>query len=240
VEAGAEQDVAFAQESCGKIWATAVKLWRKAAEAGQISAQWYLGQCYYYGRDVVRDAAQANDWFRKAAAIGDPAAAQALQWLGIPRQGARGVIARFTNAGSAPPRYAAAHDFARIVVNETFLGPQLQCCDEALQEVDSVMPHQSLRDSTWVEFMVATGVSDEELEVAKRIFAYSLRTCTFCGSSSAPLRKCSLCMELRYCIGTDCQHADWKNPPRRSPTRCCAPASSWAGARGRRAGRDCG
>jgi hypothetical protein len=56
--------------------------------------------------------------------------------------------------------------------------------------------------------MMAVGISDEELELAKHIHAYSKRTCTFCGSNSAPLRNCSLCMELRYCIDTDCQHGD--------------------------------
>jgi hypothetical protein len=50
---------------------------------------------------------------------------------------------------------------------------------------------------------------NRSLELAKHIYAYSQRTCTFCGSNSAPLRNCSLCMELRYCIGTDCQHAHW-------------------------------
>jgi hypothetical protein len=52
--------------------------------------------------------------------------------------------------------------------------------------------------------MLRCGISDEELELAKRVHAYSKRTCTFCGSNSAPLRYCSLCMDLRYCIATDC------------------------------------
>jgi TPR repeat protein len=52
VEGAAEQDVAGAQKRCGEIyatgrsvpqnWATAVKWWRKAAEAGEKSAQWYM------------------------------------------------------------------------------------------------------------------------------------------------------------------------------------------------------
>jgi hypothetical protein len=67
---------------------------------------------------------------------------------------------------------------------------------------------KSLRDSVSVDGMMAVGISDEELELAKHIHAYSKRTCTFCGSNSAPLRNCSLCMELRYCIDTDCQHGD--------------------------------
>jgi TPR repeat protein len=78
--------------------------------------------CYYYGRGVVRDVAQANVWFRKAAAQGNEAAARALQ-EGIPGDGVREMIARFTNVGTAPPRYAAAHEFAELV-DEHYMGPR--------------------------------------------------------------------------------------------------------------------
>jgi hypothetical protein len=71
----------------------------------------------------------------------------------------------------------------------------------------------SLRDSIWVEFMMQFGLSDEDLELAKRIYAYSLMACAFCGSNSTPLLKCSLCGDVRYCIGTDCQHADLNKIP---------------------------
>jgi hypothetical protein len=46
--------------------------------------------------------------------------------------------------------------------------------------------------------MMSYGLSDEDLELAKRVYAYSLRTCAIFGSNSAPLRNCSLCMEVRY------------------------------------------
>jgi hypothetical protein len=100
--------------------------------------------------------------------------------------GVREDIVRFTNAGSAPPRHAAAHQFA-MDVREQFLILTSQACNNALQESNSTVPRQSPRDSMWVDFMMATGLSDEELELAKHIYAYSLRTCTFCGSNSAPL-----------------------------------------------------
>jgi hypothetical protein len=95
-------------------WTTAAKWWRKAAAAGERDALWYMGLCYYYGRGVDRGAAQAMAWFRKAAAQGWPAAADAVQ-AGIPGHIVREDIALFTNAGSAPPRYAAAHHFAGMV-----------------------------------------------------------------------------------------------------------------------------
>jgi hypothetical protein len=243
-EMAAEKGVAAAQERCGIIYATgdrsvpqnwtiAVKWWRKAAKAGNMSAQWYMGQCYYYGRGGVdQDAAQAMVWFRKAAARGSPSAVRAVQ-LGIPGQGGfRNTIVRFTNADSAPPRHAAAHEFAGMVYEDD-IEDELEKCNVILQEFDSVVPHQSPRDSVWVEFMLATSLSDEDLELAKRVYAYSQRTCTFCGSNSAPLRNCSLCMELCYCVGTDCQHAHWYKTPAAESHKVLCPRIFVRGSKGR-------
>ena len=84
-EGAAEQGAASAQTQSGTIyatggrsvpqnWTTAVKWWRKAAEAGEKDAEWNMGLCYYYGRGVDRDVAQAMAWFRKSAAQGIPPA----------------------------------------------------------------------------------------------------------------------------------------------------------------------
>jgi TPR repeat protein len=146
LEGAAEQGVASAQSRCGDIyaaggrsvpqnWATAVKWWRKAAEAGDKSAQWHMGLCYYYGRGVDRDAAQAMPWFRKAAAQGNAQAAQAVQ-AGIPGEAVRElVLARFTNAGSAPLRHEVAHEFAGPIVNDKFLEPRLQAANRVLSRI---------------------------------------------------------------------------------------------------------
>jgi TPR repeat protein len=240
----AEKGDAGAQERCGIIYATgdrsvpqncaaAVKWWRKAAEAGEMCAQCYIGQCYYYGRGGVdRDVAQAMVWFRKSAAQGNPAAGQAVQ-MGIPGKGGfHNTIARFTNAGSAVIRYEVAREFADKV-QEQFLKPQLQEYNDVLQEFGSAVPYQSPRDSMWVECMLGIGLSDEDLELAKHVNAYSLRTCTFCGSNSAPLRNCSLCMELRYCIGTDCQHVDWNKTPAAESHKVLCPRIFVRGSKGR-------
>lgn len=48
----------------------AVAEWRPAAIAGDASAQYGLGQAYLYGRGVTADLAQAELWYRKAAAQG--------------------------------------------------------------------------------------------------------------------------------------------------------------------------
>jgi hypothetical protein len=242
VARAAEQGVTAAQLVCGDIyaagdrsvpqsWTTAVKWWRKAAEAGDVGAQFSMGSCYYHGQGVDRDVAQATEWFRKAAAQGNTGAAQALQ-SGVPGQAVREEMARFTNAGSAPRRHEVAHEFAGQV-NEQFIGPILQRCNQLLQEVASAVPHQSPRDGVWVIFMMQYGLSDEDLELLKHIYAYSLRTCTFCGSNSAPLRNCSLCMELRYCIGTDCQHAHWNQTPAAESHKVLCPRIFVRGSKGR-------
>jgi TPR repeat protein len=243
LEGAAEQGIMFAQTMCGEIyatgdrgvpqnWTTAAKWWRKAAEAGDEVAQWHMGLCYYYGRGVDRDVARAMLWFRKAASQGIPYAAQAVQ-TGIPGEAVQGGIARFTNAGAAAPRYEVARQFARLMVDGPFLGPQLQARNQMLQEDDSVAPHQSLRDSMWVDYMMSSGLSDEELELAKHIYAYAKRTCAFCGSNAAPLRKCSLCMDLRYCTGTDCQHAHWNKAPAAESHKVLCPRIFVRGSKGR-------
>jgi TPR repeat protein len=110
----AEQDVAVAQTKCGDIyatggrsvpqnWTTAVKWWRKAAEARDQTAQWSIGLCYYYGRGVDRDVVQAMVWIRTSAAQGNGAAAQAVQ-SGIPGEAVRELIVCFTDAGTAAAR----------------------------------------------------------------------------------------------------------------------------------------
>ena len=120
------------------------------------------------------------------------------------------------------------------MVHEDYLvALELQDCNDVLEEFDSAVPHQSLRDSMWVEFMTSFGFFDEELELAKNIYAYSKRTCTFCGSNAAPLRKCSLCMELRYCIGTDCQHAHWNWTPAAESHKVLCPRIFVRGSKGR-------
>lgn len=55
-------------------YATAYKLFRLRAEAGDLEAQNYLGVQYYLGLGVPRDWQQALQWYDKAAKQGDPGA----------------------------------------------------------------------------------------------------------------------------------------------------------------------
>ena len=48
----------------------AVKWYRKAAEQGNVSAQWMLGRMYAKGEGVVENDAEAVKWYRKAAEQG--------------------------------------------------------------------------------------------------------------------------------------------------------------------------
>lgn len=73
----------------------AVEEWRGAAVAGDADAQFNMGQAYKLGRGVTADLAQAEEWYRKAAAQGHPQAIdnyglalfqngrrpQAVEWL---------------------------------------------------------------------------------------------------------------------------------------------------------------
>ena len=55
-------------------YATAYKLFRPRAEAGDSEAQNYLGVHYYLGLGVKRNWRQALQWYEKAAKQGDPKA----------------------------------------------------------------------------------------------------------------------------------------------------------------------
>ena len=64
------------------------KWFRKAAEQGDANAQFNLGICYYDGKGVAKNPAEAVKWFRKAAEQGD---ARAQVQLGVCYEGGAGV-----------------------------------------------------------------------------------------------------------------------------------------------------
>ncbi len=55
-------------------YAKAVAEWRPLAIKGDADAQYYMGQAYKSGRGVPVDLKQAEDWYRRAAEQGHPAA----------------------------------------------------------------------------------------------------------------------------------------------------------------------
>lgn len=56
----------------------ALKYLQPAAEAGEASAMYVLGQMYASGRGIAKDEKMATDLFHKAANLGDPNAQQSL------------------------------------------------------------------------------------------------------------------------------------------------------------------
>lgn len=61
-----------------KDYATALKLYTRLANAGNVEAQQHLGQMYWYGEAGEVDEAKAEAWFRKAAAKGNAVAIASL------------------------------------------------------------------------------------------------------------------------------------------------------------------
>lgn len=77
-------------------FATALREYRGAAEAGDASAQNNLGVMYATGRGVIQDPAAAVQWYRRAAEQGDARAQYNLGFMyadgrGVPRDHAMAV-----------------------------------------------------------------------------------------------------------------------------------------------------
>ena len=66
----------------------AAKCFQNAAEQGNAAAQFYLGNCYYYGHEGQQGCQKAVEWYRKAAEQGY---AEAQFMLGICYEGVPGV-----------------------------------------------------------------------------------------------------------------------------------------------------
>lgn len=61
-----------------KDYATALKLYTRLANAGNVEAQQHLGEMYWYGEAGEVDDAKAEAWFKKAAAKGNAVAIASL------------------------------------------------------------------------------------------------------------------------------------------------------------------
>ena len=59
----------------------AAELYRKSADQGYAEGQYHLGMCYYFGKGVPRDRAEAVKWFQKAALRGHTEAAELFEAL---------------------------------------------------------------------------------------------------------------------------------------------------------------
>ena len=71
-------------------FAAALREWRPLAEAGDLDAQFYLGEMHLRGKGVERDFKKAAEWLDKAAQAGQPRAQATLgglyaAGLGVPQ-----------------------------------------------------------------------------------------------------------------------------------------------------------
>ena len=63
-------------------WASeAFQFYQQAAEKGNISSTYQMGECYYYGRGVGKDFKKAIEWYEKAAEIGSGSACIDLAYI---------------------------------------------------------------------------------------------------------------------------------------------------------------
>ena len=61
----------FSTSALARNYKEAVRLYRLAAEQGDVSAQYNLGLMYYKGYGVLQDYAHAHMWLNLASAAGD-------------------------------------------------------------------------------------------------------------------------------------------------------------------------
>ncbi len=112
-----DADAAFAK----KDYATAVKLYRLAAEQGDASAQLNLGNMYTDGQFLIQDYAEAVKLY-KLAATQDHALAQAT--LGAMYSSGRGVVQDYTRAHMWASLAAAGGD-ANAVKNRDIVAAEM-------------------------------------------------------------------------------------------------------------------
>lgn len=86
-------------------YARAVADYRQAADAGDITSQYYLGRAYQQGKGVKRDYSQALMWYTKAASRGDHVAADGMVGLASLYEHGQGVT---TDLPRAKALYAQA------------------------------------------------------------------------------------------------------------------------------------
>ena len=96
-----------------KDYTTAFRLWKKAADKGNVDAQFYLGEMYFYGHGVDQSDSEAFSWYRRAAEQGDSFAQYYLGWM---YENGRGVKQSYTEAVFWY-RKAAEQDFADAQFN---------------------------------------------------------------------------------------------------------------------------
>lgn len=121
---GAESDPVNAYKEARRLDeagddAAAVRLYRRAAEAGNAEAAYELGEAYWLGEGVERDLPRAADWFNRAADGGSPRGQYLLgrayaEGRGVDKEPATAArfFGRAATQGHAPAQYELGRAFA--------------------------------------------------------------------------------------------------------------------------------
>jgi hypothetical protein len=117
----------FEDRGSGKDDAEAVRLYRKAADAGDASAMRNLGWMYENGQGVAKDYGEAMRWYRKAADAGDALGMSVLgsayaDGLGVAKDVAEAVrwYRKAADAGDARAQYTLGfmYEYGRGVARD--------------------------------------------------------------------------------------------------------------------------
>jgi TPR repeat protein len=78
---------------------------RQAAEGGEVTAQYYLGEAYFEGNGVAKDKSEALKWIKKASDLNYARAQMYLGWL-------------YENGNGVPQDYSAAVKLYRLAAEQ--------------------------------------------------------------------------------------------------------------------------
>jgi len=141
-------------------YAEAVGWYRKAAEQGDVEAQYGLGLMYDNGQGVPQDYAEAVKWYRKAAEYGD---ADAHYALGVMYSEGQGVtqddaVAVMWYRTAAELGSAEAHDALAVMSkDEDDTAIQMIALSSVPDNLDDFLPWLKDRsEAAWANFKTAT------------------------------------------------------------------------------------
>jgi TPR repeat protein len=224
-EAIVDQRIAFVVPNHLKV---AWWCYREAAEVHQHPGGMHkLAYCYYGGRGVTEDPAQAVAWFQKASDLGDAASKAALGTsllsgharAGVAKDAARGLalVREALELGYSPALYSVARCYLEGVGVEKDAAHGVALLREVITQGDSSTAFA--QSSLAICYQTGNGVEADTVQAAwcqrgakggnpEAIQNLPIiRKCDFCGSTPAR-QLCDRCEKVRYC-GRQCQLAHW-------------------------------
>jgi len=133
----------------------ALKRYRKAAEQGEINAQYSLGTIYYVGKDVPQDYAEAFKWYRKAAEIG---LADAQFFLG----------AMYYNGEGVPQNYAKGLKWYRKAAEQGEINAQYSL--GIIYYNGEGVPQNYAEAAKWYQKAAEQGIADAQFNLGNMYY----------------------------------------------------------------------